>query len=65
MRIFNYFVFVFLVIALMSGGIFGEKDPDDDLPEEDDVEGTGPGGVGDADDLPGGTPNVPLYRGKK
>ena len=65
MRIFNYFVFVFLVIALMSARSFGDKDPDDDLPEEDDVEGLGPGRAGDADDLPGGTPDVPLYSGKK
>ena len=31
MRIFNYFVFTYLVIALMSGRSFGDKDPDDKL----------------------------------
>ena len=65
MRIFNYFVFLFLVIALMSGRSFGEKDPDDDLPEEDDVEGGDPGTAGDADDLPGGTPDIPNVDRKK
>ena len=48
-----------MFLVLMS---LGQPDKE---PEEDDIEGTGPGGVGDADDLPEGTPNVPDASGKK
>ena len=58
MRIFNYILFVLLMIVLMSGRSFGEN-PEED---EDDWENTDPaGGAGNVDDIEGGTPNVPLY----
>ena len=51
------------MIAFMSGRSLAETDPDDDLPEEDDRESDGiAGGARNADDIPGGTPNVPLYK---
>ena len=53
------------MIALMSGRSLAETDPDDDLPEEDDVEGGPAGGARNSDDIPGGTPNVHLYGGGK
>ena len=53
MRIFYYILFVFFIIALMNGRSLAETDPDDDLPEEDDVEGRPAGNAPNSDDLPG------------
>ena len=49
-------------MTLLSGRSLGEPDEYD---EEEEPENHGPGGVGDADDIEGGTPDVPLYSGKK
>ena len=61
MRIFYYILFVFLMVALMSGRSLADPEEED----EDDWEGGPAGGAGNVDDVEGGTPNVHLYGGGK
>ena len=68
MKIFYYFLFLFFIIAILSGKTFGHPDEEpDDEPDEDDVEGRPAGGAPwDSGDIPGGVPNVHSYgSGKK
>ena len=49
-------------MILLSGRSLGEPDEYD---EEEEPENQGPGGAGNADNLPGGTPNIPDVSGKE
>ena len=67
MKIFYYFLFLFFIIAILSGKTFGypDEEPDDEPDEDNEERGEAGGAPWDSGDIPGGKPNVHYSDGKK